>query len=629
MKVVVCIKQVPYVDQLRFDAQAGRLIREGVDSEINPFDKRALAEAINLKNKFGAETIVVTMGPPQAASALREALAMGIDRAIHLLGREFAGADTLATARTLALALRRIGFDLILCGKYSTDAETAQVPPMVAEMLDLPQVTGVTRIEYREGSQFVATRETDDGFETVRGELPALMSTAERLAKPIKVAPKDLEKVQDRPVEIVGAHDLSADLSQFGLSGSPTWVEAIHSIEPKRKHIIRVGDGGVDTAVQVTIGDLIEEGLFGEWKNRRHKVINPRPPGTHSVGSDEEGMKLPPMPPGVGFPPSIWTVAEIIEGEIRHATFELMGRSIELAQKIGGEVAAVVIGSNEERHAEILAAHGADKVYLADAPELANYLTEPYTQILAGAIQQYRPYAVLIPSTANGRDFAPRVAARLGLGLTGDCIGLDIDDQGRLVQLKPAFGGNIVAPILTRTSPALATIRPGMLQKAASDPSRRAEVIRLPVENLTSRVQFVSSEVNAEEGVNLDDADVIIGVGMGIGGPENLPLVHDLASVLDASIGASRRVVDAGWLPRQVQIGLTGRSISPSLYIALGVRGAFNHTVGIQRAGTILAINSNPEADIFKQCDYGLVGDWQAIVGNMVNVLAQKKREMG
>ncbi len=625
MKVVVCIKQVPYVDQLRFDAQAGRLIREGVDSEINPFDKRALAEAVNLKNKFGAETIVVTMGPPQAASALREAMAMGIDRAIHLLGREFAGADTLATARTLALALRRIGFDLILCGKYSTDAETAQVPPMVAELLDLPQVTGVTRIEYREGSKFVATRETDDGFETVQGGLPALMSTAERLAKPIKVAPKDLEKVQDRPIEIVGARDLSSDLSQFGLSGSPTWVEAIHSIEPKRKHIIRTVDGGVDTAVQVTIGDLIEEGLFGEWKNRRHGVIHPRPMRGRSGGSDEVGAHVP---VGVQFPPSLWTVAEIIEGEIRHATFELMGRSIELAEKIGGEVAAVVLGSHEERHAEILAAHGADKVYLADAPELANYLTEPYTQVLAGAIQQYRPYAVLIPSTANGRDFAPRVAARLGLGLTGDCIGLDIDDQGRLVQLKPAFGGNIVAPILTRTSPALATIRPGMLQKAAADPARRAEIIRLPVQNLKSRVRFVSSEANAEEGVNLDDADVIIGVGMGIGGPENLPLVHNLASVLNASIGASRRVVDAGWLPRQVQIGLTGRSISPSLYIALGVRGAFNHTVGIQRAGTILAINSHPEADIFKQCDYGLVGDWQAITSAMLDVLAMKRREM-
>ena len=610
MKVVVCIKQVPYVDQLRFDTKAGRLIREGADSEINPFDKRALAEAIHLKAKFGAETIAVTMGPPQAEAALREALAMGIDRAVHLLGREFAGADTLATARTLALAIRRLGFDLILCGKYSTDAETAQVPPMLAELLDVPQVTGVTRIEYQDGATFVATRETDDGFESVEGELPALISAAERLAKPIKVKPLDLERVKDHPVETLSALDLSPDVTLFGISGSPTWVESIHSIEPKRKRIIRATDMDVEGVVEATVGDLLEEGLFGEWKGHRHEVIRP-----HPVRNEPDK--------------SIWTIAEVIEGAIRHVTLELMGRSIELAQKIGGEVGVVILGSDVERHAQTLAAHGADKVYIAEAPELANYITEPYTSVIADAVKEYRPFAVLIPSTANGRDFAPRVAARLGLGLTGDCIGLDIDDQGRLVQLEPAFGGNIIAPILTRTSPVMATVRPGMMQKAAPEPDRRAELIRLPVTGLTSRVRFLNSEVSSEEGVNLDDAEVIVGVGTGIGGTEGLSLVHDLARVLDARVGATRRAVDSGWLPRQVQIGLTGRSISPALYIALGVRGAFNHVVGIQRAGIIVAINNHPDADIFKQCDYGLVGDWQQITHALINALAEKKKQAG
>ena len=165
MKIVVCIKQVPYVDQLKFDTQAGRLIREGVESEINPFDKRALTEAVNLKNKYGAETIAITMGPPQAESALREALAMGIDRGVHLLGREFAGADTLATARALALALKRIGFDLILCGKYSTDAETAQVPGMLAELLDLPLATVKMRL-HRARRRLQAALQTGCEFST-------------------------------------------------------------------------------------------------------------------------------------------------------------------------------------------------------------------------------------------------------------------------------------------------------------------------------------------------------------------------------------------------------------------------------------------------------------------------------
>jgi electron transfer flavoprotein alpha subunit len=609
MKVVVCIKQVPFVDQLKFDAKAGRLIREGVDSEINPFDKRALAEAVNLKNQLGAETIVLTMGPPQAELALREALAMGIDRAVHLLGREFAGADTLATARTLAMAIRRLGYDLVLCGKYSTDAETAQVPPMLAELLDVPQVTGITRLELKPGYDFFSTRETDEGFESVEGKLPALMSSAERLIKPIKVSPNDLTRVKDHPIEVVTATDLSSDSTLFGVGGSPTWVETIRSIEPKRKRIIRAAPSDASSVVEATIDDLMRDGLFSAVSRRHYEIVRPHPQ-----------RRRPDK--------SIWTVAEITKGDIRHVTFELMGRSIQLAEKVDAEIGVILLGSEVERHVGTLAAHGADVVYIGVSPELANYLTDPFVQIISAAIRAYSPYAVLIPSTANGRDMAPRVAARLGLGLTGDCIGLDIDDEGRFVQLKPAFGGNIVAPILSRTSPAMATVRPGMLEKAASDPNRRAEVISLPVANLSSRVRLASTEVGGEEGVDLDDADVIVGVGTGIGGPEKLPLVRELANALNASIGATRRAVDAGWLPRQVQIGLTGRSISPALYVTLGVRGAFNHTVGIQRAGTILAININPDADIFKQCDYGLVGDWQEITRVMLRVLAEKKTQV-
>ncbi len=609
MRIIVCIKQVPYIDQLKFDAQAGRLIREGVDSEINPFDKRALTKAIELKKELGAETVVVTMGPPQAAAALREALAMGIDRAVHLLGREFAGADTLATARALALACKRIGYDLIFCGRYSTDAETAQVPGMLAELLDLPQVTGVTRLELKEDGRFTATREMDDGFQTLAGELPVLLSAAERLTKPIKLAPKDLIAAQNLPIEVITPRELSPDVSIFGIAGSPTWVEAIFSVEPQRKHIVRRVDGNAEAIVAQLVEDLVGEGLFGEWKTREHGPLRPLPSaGRHG--------------------PSFWTVAEIIEGEIRPATLELLGKSIELAHQVDGEIDAVVIGADVQRHAEVLAAHGADKVYVAESPDLADYMTEPYTQVLADAIKQYEPFAVFLPSTANGRDLAPRVAARLGIGLTGDCIDLRMDEQGRLVQLKPAFGGNIIAPILTRTTPVMATVRPGMLRKAEAEPDRRAEIIRLPVENLHARLRLVGSDVNTEEGVHLDEADVVIGVGMGIGGPENISLVQDLAQALDASIAATRRVVDAGWLPRQVQVGLTGHSISPALYIALGVRGAFNHTVGIQRAGLVLAINNNPDADIFKQCDYGLVGDWYEIATALLKALLEKKKQI-
>jgi electron transfer flavoprotein alpha subunit len=318
----------------------------------------------------------------------------------------------------------------------------------------------------------------------------------------------------------------------------------------------------------------------------------------------------------------VWVVAELIGNEIRPVTFELLGRNIQLAERLNGEVAAVLVGHNVGAHAKTLAVHGADRVYVADAPALAAYSTEAYTTILADAIRGHSPYVVLIPSTANGRDLAPRVAARLNIGMTGDCIGLEIDEQGCLVQRKPAFGGNIVASILTKTRPAMATIRPGMLQKAEPDFSRDPIIEKLPTDHIgPTRTRVISVEASASAGVELDNAEIIVGVGMGVDGVDNMPTVQELAAVLRAPIVGTRRVVDAGWLPRQVQIGLTGRSIAPRLYVALGISGKFNHTVGIQRAGLVLAINNNPDAEIFKQTDYGIVGDWVQVVPALARAL--------
>lgn len=608
MKIIVCIKQVPYLDQLKFDHDTRRVIREGVDSEINPFDKRALTEAIQLKRKIGAEAIVVTMGPPQAESALREALAMGMDRAVHLRGSEFAGADTLATARALADAIRKIGFDLVLCGKYATDAETAQVPPMLAEMLDIPQVTGATKIEW-DGMAFSVTRETDDGFETYRGRLPALMAAAERLAKPLRATPEDLLRVKDAPIEIIEPAQLG-DVAHYGLKGSPTWVESIQSIEPTRKKIIRQATDGLEKVVKETLDDLACEGLFGKWQAVSHAGI--------------EAGKVRDNPSK-----SYWVVGEITDGALRPVTFEMLGRAVQLAEQSGGEVAALVVGADVARRALTLAEHGADKVYVAQDAKLERYATEAYAQIVCEAVRAHTPFAVFFPSTANGRDLAPRVAARLNLGLTGDVLDFSLDAEGRLVQLKPAFGGNIVAPILSKTLPAMATVRPGILEAVLPDAERKAPVIELPVRVSASRLEFVSSEHTTDEGVHLDSAEVVIGVGVGIGGPENLPQVEELCRTLGAHLGATRKVVDQGWLPRQLQIGLTGRPVSPHLYVALGVRGAFNHAVRIQRSGTIFAINNDPNAVIFSQCDYGIVGDWQEVTMALVRAAIALRKEKG
>jgi electron transfer flavoprotein alpha subunit len=210
----------------------------------------------------------------------------------------------------------------------------------------------------------------------------------------------------------------------------------------------------------------------------------------------------------------------------------------------------------------------------------------------------------------RGRDLAPRVAARLGLGLTGDAIDLDVDAEGRVRQLKPAFGGTIVAPILSRTRPEMATVRPGVLHPARPDPSRDAIVERLVVTEGTSRVQVVDRQaLGGDAGEALETATLVIGVGKGIGGPTALPAIEQLATRLGAAVAATREVTDAGWLPRQHQVGLTGRAIAPRLYVALAVSGAMEHLVGLRRAGTIVGINKSPKAPILRAADIGIVAD--------------------
>jgi electron transfer flavoprotein alpha subunit len=235
---------------------------------------------------------------------------------------------------------------------------------------------------------------------------------------------------------------------------------------------------------------------------------------------------------------------------------------------------------------------------------------------------------VLFGSTTIGRDLAPRIAARLGLGLTGDCVDLDVNDAGRLLQYKPAFGGNVVAPILSRTSPEMATVRPGMLKKARPNPARQARIEMLwPDDAVASRVKMIAqTKTDAGKAAALDSAEIAIGVGKGIGGAANLPVIEQFAEALGgAPIAATRDIVDMGWLPRQHQVGLTGRAIAPKLYFAIGVRGAFEHTVGIRRAGIVVAINKNQKALIFQNADIGIVGDYADVVPLLTKKLQEVK----
>lgn len=610
MKVIICIKQVPEVAELKFDPEKKTLIREGVPNIINPYDRRAITEGVRLTKTYGGETVVVTMGPPQAREALVEALAMGCDRAVHMVDRAFAGSDTLATSRALSLFLQKEGFDLVFCGKYSIDAETGQVGPEVAEFLNIPQVTGAAKVEFDESSRHVkATRETDEGHEIIECDLPVLLTAAERLTRPGSVDAAAIEAARSRPIEVLTASDLSPDASLFGFAGSPTWVSEIYSVATERQPIMLEG-GNVEEGVRALIDHLLAQGLFGTWKGARE---------LSRVKARQKGASLD---------RAVWVVAELLGGKVRSATYELLGKSVELADRLNGDVCGVLIGNGLADHAKALTAYGADRVLRIEGPQLDRYSAEGYANALVQAIHQRRPYAVIIPSTSIGRDFAPRVAARLQIGLTGDAIGLEINAQESLVQLKPAFGGSIVAPILSKTFPQMATVRAGMLEAMAPDWSREPVSERLILNEVgpirTHTVQVVQ-EVD-ETALSLEEADIVVAVGMGMVRREHLKLARELADVLGASIGATRRVVDSGWLPRQHQVGLTGKAVAPKIYVALGIRGSGNHTIGIQRAQTIVAINKDPQSPIFKMATYGILGDCLQVVPALTQGLAEAKR---
>jgi len=323
----------------------------------------------------------------------------------------------------------------------------------------------------------------------------------------------------------------------------------------------------------------------------------------------------------------IWVFAEQRDGKIKSVSLELLAKARELAGGLKTEVCAVCCGHSVADIQQLIS-HGADKVFLVDSPELATNPGDLLTAQLSGLIQEYKPEIVLAGATALGRSFIPRVAARVKCGLTADCTGLEIDIEKRqLLQTRPTFGGNIMATIICPSSrPQMSTVRPRTFKKTVPDLSRQGQIIKLDFqkEGVTALTQLLNFVEDVTEKVKLDEADVIVAGGRGLGKPENFQLIAELASAMGAALGSSRPPVDEGWISYPHQVGQTGKTVAPKLYIACGISGAVQHLVGMQTADTIVAINSDPSAPIFDIATYGLVGD----LFKIVPLLTQKlKRE--
>jgi electron transfer flavoprotein alpha subunit len=581
VKIVCLVKQVPRADSIEFDEETRQLRREGVPLVLNPFDAGAVAHAAAHDD---AEVIALTMGPPQAEAALRTCLALGADRCIHLSDRVFAVADTLGTSRTLALAIEKEGdVDLVVCGRKTTDSETWQVPPETAAFLGWPHLTSVVETRLQNGL-LRATRETDDGYETWLLETPAVVSLAYG---------READAEADGRIDLWTAQDLVGEVHEhdkrFGQTGSPTRVLAVRDVSPER-----AGERFTDLP---TAADRIRA------------LASERAP---EPSSWEKPERLGEQPSPKQY--DCWTLVELAGGRPTRLSLELLGKGRELAGKLGGENVAFVLGADVSAE---LAAHGAERVVLVEDDRLETYDPHVWSGAVREVVEQRRPHVLLIPATANGRDVGPRVAGELQLGMTGDCVGLGIDRAGRLIQTKPAYGGNIVSVIMGSTTPQLATVRARMFEplerrdvEATVD---RIDLGRLP----DPRARLIErKDVPARD---LDEADVVVCLGSELPS-EDIPRARELAESAGAAVGATRTVCERGDLPRNRQLGLFGRPVAPRLLVTVGVPGDTEELTGFVKARVLAAVNHG-EAPMLAAADVGAIIHWEAAVPALAGAL--------
>lgn len=593
LRIAVVIKQVPRIESLVLE-DSGRLRRSDVPLEMNAYCRRAVAKGVELARATNGRCTVATLGPPSADDVLREALAWGADSGVLLTDPCFAGSDTLATARALAALLEREGpFDLVLVGRSSIDAETGQVGPELAQLLDLPFASAVRDLELDQSSSSVRVRcEEDDGGCEKIVRLPAVLAVAERLCDPAKVPPESRPQGTLSNLKWLNARDL-ASTGPWGEDGSPTRVGALHNVVSRRGGLLCTGS--IEERIESAVDLLTQRGALDPVTAPGSSVVPTSEPPADSSDSSS-------------------AVCVVLEKERDQLARELLGAAATIAAANGAPVVAFAA-----------AGFRADEMWSWGADEVVELRGLGAEEDVAEAIfrwaQWHTPHVVLAPGTTWGREVASRVAAQLGAGLIGDALELDrVGD--RLRCLKPACGGSLLAEITSTSHTQMATVRPGVLPipepRAGGHESRVSEI-----EMLTRGRVDVTSRWRDDDLEALSRAGAVVGVGVGVD-PDHYDVVRQLVTVLGGEMAATRRVTDRGWMPHSRQLGITGRSISPRLYVAIGLSGKLNHLVGLRNAGTILAVNSDATAPVFQGSDIGIVGDWREVVPMLTAVLSAR-----
>jgi len=596
---LVLAKAVPTSESLRYDPASRRVYREGGDLGVNPFDQRALRVALELRRP-GETVTVLSLGPPQARAAFREARALGADRVLLLSDPAFAGSDTLATARALTAAAKRVGHDVILGGVWTTDSETGQVGPEVAALLGVPVVSGARALRRDpEGPGFEITVDTPTGWAQYRAPAPLLVTVGEKITKPLHATPEALERLPEPAIEILTAADLGILPALTGTAGSPTVVVSVDDVAPTRAPR-KFADGTVADRVRAAVAALTP-------------LLGAPPPGP---------ILLPPAPEPRRPEAEVLVLVTGSSGGLDPSSLGLVS---EVRRALPGAwPSAVWVGTPPTESAtHRLELAGALAGYCATTAE-----PRPESRIVArgfASALDARPSSAagLFLSDPFGREVGGQLAAHRGLGLTGDAIGMRPDPSFGIVWSKPSFGGRAVAGIHSTTRPSLATIRPGTFPPAGE--TQRGEGFgwtTLSPLRERNTVKLRSEGVETVDTTDLERRAVIVAVGMGAGGPEGIQRLRSTLARWRAGLVGTRRAVDAGWVPRQLQLGLTGRSLAPRLGVLLGVSGSPNHLVGWRRARALLAVNRDPDAPVFRDVDVGIVGLVEEVVPLLEDALA-------
>jgi electron transfer flavoprotein alpha subunit len=612
MRAVVLVKQVPDLRGAPVGVRPdGTIDRAGAAAITNPADLHALEAALNLADEVWA----LSMGPANAEKALREALSLGATRGVLLCDRILAGSDTWATANALAAAIGWLGdVDLVLGGISALDGETGQVGPEVATRLGWPQATGCESLAI-DGTSLIARRIVEGGFERLLLPLPAVVTIAETAFAPRYPTMIGRRRARTADIERLDAGQLGLDASTVGLAASPTKVAHMEPVQLPDRSCRFVGAEGL--TYDGLVRALADVGGFA-------------PPEADGTAAEPAPDPVPagPAPSDA----SVWVVVELHDGAPSRVSLELLSKATNLAPELGGGVGAVIVGHDLASAADELVHHGVDVVFLADDERLVPYRTEPHARIVAQLAASRRPSALLLGATTTGRDLAPRVAAMLDTGLAADCTDLRVGPWERrgahfdalLHQIRPAMAGGVLATcVCPEARPQMATVRPGVFELRPAPRRARVEVVPVSLEPPDVRVEVIDRETSTAD-VGLGDADVIIAGGAGCD-TSSWHLVEQLAETFGGKVAASRGAVEAGLAPRSQQVGQTGAIVHPHLYVACGISGALQHAVGMRTARTVLAINRDPDAFIFRLAHFGIVADVRDALPQLIAALRRAR----